>query len=162
MTYSSLDISALVFLQSSCKIWKWKDLPKIKIYNWGQHMHVSLRNDYYFLGTVSISNVNLTNKYRESRQQQNVQGLQNHLWSAHIHSLLNIKIWHFFRVHFPEDYFKSGPNRWFFSLCDIEIWRMTSKNNMTLLLYPFKLCASFVAIWEFQLESQSRNAQFGA
>ena len=31
----------------------------------------------------------------------------------------------------------------FFSLCDLEIWQMTSKNNVAYLLYYIKLCASF-------------------
>ena len=37
----------------------------------------------------------------------------------------------------------SGQNLWFFVLCDLEIWRMTLKNNRAPLLYCFKLCASF-------------------
>ena len=36
-----------------------------------------------------------------------------------------------------------GQNRLFFALCDLEIWRMTLKNNMAPLLCYFKLCASF-------------------
>ena len=42
----------------------------------------------------------------------------------------------------------SGQNRWFFVPCDLRIWRMTLKN--------------FVAIIEFKMELQSRNAQFGS
>ena len=38
---------------------------------------------------------------------------------------------------------KLDSNRQFFSLCDLEIWWMTSKKNRALLLYYFKLCASF-------------------
>ena len=38
---------------------------------------------------------------------------------------------------------KLDTNRWFFSLFDLEIWWMTSKNNRALLLYYVKLCASF-------------------
>ena len=38
---------------------------------------------------------------------------------------------------------KFDSNHRFFSLCDIETWRMTSKNNRALLLYYVKLCASF-------------------
>ena len=37
---------------------------------------------------------------------------------------------------------KLDSNRRFFSLCDLEIWWMTSKNNRALLYY-IKLCASF-------------------
>ena len=38
---------------------------------------------------------------------------------------------------------KLDLNRWFFSWCDLEIWRMTSKNNRAPLLYYIKLCAAF-------------------
>ena len=38
---------------------------------------------------------------------------------------------------------KLDSNRWFFSLCDLEIWWMTSKYNREPLLYYIKLCASF-------------------
>ena len=38
---------------------------------------------------------------------------------------------------------KFDPNHWFFSPCDLEIWWMTSKNNMAPLLYYIKLCVSF-------------------
>ena len=37
----------------------------------------------------------------------------------------------------------SGQNRRFIVLCDLEIWRMTLKNNRAPLLCCFKLCASF-------------------
>ena len=36
-----------------------------------------------------------------------------------------------------------GPKSAIFVLCDLEIWRMTLKNNRTPLLRYFKLCASF-------------------
>ena len=36
-----------------------------------------------------------------------------------------------------------GQNRQFFVPCDLEIWRMTLKNNRVPLLIYFKLCASF-------------------
>ena len=38
---------------------------------------------------------------------------------------------------------KFDPNHPFFSLCDLEIWCMTSKNNRAPLLYYTKLCVSF-------------------
>ena len=38
---------------------------------------------------------------------------------------------------------KLDANRQFSSLCDLEIWWMTSKNNRAPLLYYIKLCASF-------------------
>ena len=42
----------------------------------------------------------------------------------------------------------SGQNRrFFFVLCDLEIWRMTLKNNRTPLLCCFKVCASFHSHW---------------
>ena len=56
--------------------------------------------------------------------------------------------------------FKFDSNRLFFSLCDLEIWWMTSKNNRTPLLYYIKLCASFQNHRKFKLELQSGNAQF--
>ena len=37
-----------------------------------------------------------------------------------------------------------GQNWWFFVPCDLEIWRMTLKNNRAPLWCYFKLCASFV------------------
>ena len=37
----------------------------------------------------------------------------------------------------------SGQNQRFIVPCDLEIWRMTLKNNRTPLLCCFKLCASF-------------------
>ena len=40
-----------------------------------------------------------------------------------------------------------GQNRWFFVPCDLEIWRMTLKNNRAPLLTYFKLCASFRSHW---------------
>ena len=38
---------------------------------------------------------------------------------------------------------KLDSNRRFFSPCDLEIWRMTQKNNWATLLYYIKLCAWF-------------------
>ena len=49
----------------------------------------------------------------------------------------------------------------FFSLCDLEIWRMTSKYNRATLLYFTKLCVHhFKSICELKLELQSGNTQF--
>ena len=39
--------------------------------------------------------------------------------------------------------FKLDLNLWFFSLCDLEIWWKTSKNNSAPILNYIKLCASF-------------------
>ena len=41
----------------------------------------------------------------------------------------------------------SGQNRQFFVPCDLEIWRMTLKNNRAPLLCCFKLLASFCTHW---------------
>ena len=45
---------------------------------------------------------------------------------------------------------KLDSNRQFFRPCDREIWWMTSKNNMALLLYYVKHCASFQIHWWIQ------------
>ena len=52
----------------------------------------------------------------------------------------------------------------FFKPCDLTIWRMTLKNNRAPLLCYFKLCASFRSHrwFDFKLELQSGNAQFGS
>ena len=43
-----------------------------------------------------------------------------------------------------------GQMRRFFEPCDLEIWRMTLKNNRAPLLCYFKLCASFRTHWWIQ------------
>ena len=43
-----------------------------------------------------------------------------------------------------------GQIRWFLEPCDLEIWRMTLKNNRAPLQCYFKLCASFCSHWWFQ------------
>ena len=43
-----------------------------------------------------------------------------------------------------------GQNRLFFVPCDLEIWRMTLKNNIAPLLCYFKLCVSFHSHWWIQ------------
>ena len=43
-----------------------------------------------------------------------------------------------------------GQIRWFLEPCDLEIWRMTFKNNRAPLLCYFKLCASFRSHWWIQ------------
>ena len=56
----------------------------------------------------------------------------------------------------------SGQNWFFFIPCDLEIWRMTLKNNMA----PLHTMSSFMhhlkTIGKFKLELQSRNSQFGS
>ena len=65
---------------------------------------------------------NVANKYGFPRNQGKSEGFDSCDW------LNNIKL---------------DSYRWFFSLCDLEIWWMTSKNNRALLPYYIKLCASF-------------------
>ena len=55
-----------------------------------------------------------------------------------------------------------GQNLWCFVPCDLEIWWMTLENNRASLICCFELCANYIAIGEFKLELQSRNAQFGS
>ena len=47
----------------------------------------------------------------------------------------------------------------FFVLCDLEIWRMTLKNNRAPLLYYFKLCVSFHSLLWNQKEVTVRKRQ---
>ena len=44
----------------------------------------------------------------------------------------------------------SGQNQQFFVPYDLEIWRMTLKNNRAILLCCFKVCASFYSHWWIQ------------
>ena len=53
-----------------------------------------------------------------------------------------------------------GQIRRFLELCDLEIWRMTFKNNKAPLLCYFKHCASFRTHWWIQTGVTVRNAQF--
>ena len=55
----------------------------------------------------------------------------------------------------------SGHNRRLFVPCDLEIWRMTFKNNMAPLLCYFKLCASSKAIGQFKLELSPETLNSG-
>ena len=56
-----------------------------------------------------------------------------------------------------------GQIRRFLEPCDLEIWRMTFKNNRAPLLCYFKLCAAFHSHWWIhKLELQSGNAQSGS
>ena len=43
-----------------------------------------------------------------------------------------------------------GQNQLLFEPCDLEIWRMTFKNNRAPLLCYFKLCAAFCSHWWIQ------------
>ena len=50
----------------------------------------------------------------------------------------------------------------FIELCDLEIWRMTLKNNRAPLLYATSsFVQHFVAIGEFKPQWKSENAQSG-
>ena len=48
-----------------------------------------------------------------------------------------------FKLELQSGKLNLDQNRQFFVPCDLEIWRMTSKNNRAPLLCCFKLCASF-------------------
>ena len=48
-----------------------------------------------------------------------------------------------------------GQNQLFFEPCDLEIWRMTFKNNRTPFYDTSSFVQHFVAIGEFRLELQS-------
>ena len=50
---------------------------------------------------------------------------------------------------------KLDSNRRFFSLCDLEIWWMTQKNDRALLLCYSKLFASFRSHWWIELQSEN-------
>ena len=52
---------------------------------------------------------------------------------------------------------KLDSNRRCFSLCDLEIWWMTSKNNRASLLCYVKLCASFQNHWWIKTENIVRK-----
>ena len=56
---------------------------------------------------------------------------------------------------------KLDSNRRFFSLCDLEIWWMTPKNNRATLLCYFKLFASFRRHWWIQTGVTVCNCLFG-
>ena len=73
--------------------------------------------------------------------------------SSTLHQALCIisKPWMNSNWSYSPETLNSGQNRQFFVPCDLEIWRMTLKNNRAPLLCCFKLCASFV-------ELQSGNA----
>ena len=52
---------------------------------------------------------------------------------------------------------KLDSNRRFFSLCDLEIWWMTPKNNRTPLLCYFKLSASFRSHWWLSMATKNKK-----
>ena len=55
-----------------------------------------------------------------------------------------------------------NQNGWFFVRCDVEIWRMTLKNNRHLFYATSSFVHRFVAIDLFKLELQSGNIKFGS
>ena len=55
----------------------------------------------------------------------------------------------------------SGQNQQFFVPCDLVIWWRTLKNNRAPLLYYIKLCASFKAMGEFELEYSPEALNLG-
>ena len=54
-------------------------------------------------------------------------------------------------LSYSPETFNSGQNWRFFEPCDLEILRMTLKNNRASLLCYFKLCVSFHTYWWFQI-----------
>ena len=54
-------------------------------------------------------------------------------------------------LNYSPETLNSGQNRQFFEPCDLEILRMTLKNNRASLLCNFKLCVSFDTHWWFQI-----------
>ena len=68
--------------------------------------------------------------------------------TGHIFSATSSIVHHFidiyqFKMELQSGNPKFGQNRPFFVLCDLEIWRMTLKNNMVPLFCYFNFCASF-------------------
>ena len=55
-----------------------------------------------------------------------------------------------FKLKLQSEMLNSGQNLRFFVPCDLEIWRMTLKNNRAPFLWYFKLCASFHSNWWIQ------------
>ena len=50
-----------------------------------------------------------------------------------------------------------GENWQFFVVCDLEIWRMTLKNNRIPPLCHIKLCASYMSNWYYSLDTAKLN-----
>ena len=55
-----------------------------------------------------------------------------------------------FKLELQSGNAQSGSNSTFLEPCDLEIWRMTFKNNRAPLLCYFKLCAAFHSHWWIQ------------
>ena len=66
-----------------------------------------------------------------------------------------------YQIQIPEAN-NSGQNRQLFVLCDLEIWQMTLRKKGHLFYAAWSFVHNLVAICEFKLELQSRNAQFGS
>ena len=60
--------------------------------------------------------------------------------SSFVHHFVAICV---FKLQLQSGNAQSGSNSAILELCDLEIWRMTLKNNRAPLLRYFKLCASF-------------------
>ena len=67
---------------------------------------------------------------------------------------------------YSQETLKSGQNRQFFVLCDLEIWWITLENNRATLLYYIRLCASFqshrwiqagVTVWKHSIRVKIGN-----
>ena len=71
--------------------------------------------------------------------------------SSFVHHFVTIGVYLSYSPETPN----LGQIRRFLEPCDLEIWRMTLKNNRAPLLCYFKLCAAFLGIGEFKLELQA-------
>ena len=70
-----------------------------------------------------------------------------HATSSFVHHFVAIGE---FKLELQSGNAKLGQIRRFLEPCDLEIWRMTLKNNRAPLLCYFKLCASFSSHWWIQ------------
>ena len=69
--------------------------------------------------------------------------------SSFVHHFIAINV---FKLELQSENYQFGSKSViFFVLCDLQIWRMTMKNNRTSLLYYVKLCLSFESHWRIQI-----------
>ena len=84
---------------------------------------------------------------RAAWSQLKTKGHLFHAISSFVHHFLPIGE---FKLELQSGNAKLGQIQWFVEPCDLEIWRMTLKNNRAPLLCYFKLCASFRSHWWIQ------------
>ena len=86
-----------------------------------------------------------------------------HLFYTRSSSMHDFKTIGEFKLELQSRNSQFGSKLIFFLIpCNLEIWRMTLKNNMAPLLYYVKLYAPFQTIGEFKLELQYRKSYFGS